>query len=55
MRAPGAGSALSIRMFTHDHVTVFTHYRKDWPKPYTRDLAHELVDEMDLLGGPTGD
>ncbi len=52
---------LAIRMLTHDDVTAFTHYRKlpdvarfqDWPMPYTRDLAHELVDEMDSLGGPT--
>ena len=40
---------------------MFTHYRtlpeiarfQDWPMPYTRDLAHELVDEMERLGGPT--
>lgn len=52
---------LTIRMMSHDDVTAFTHYRKlpgvaryqEWPKPYTRDLAHELVDEMDELDGPT--
>ena len=48
-------------MLTRDDVTPFTHYRKlpevarfqDWPMPYTRDLAHELVDDMEQLGGPT--
>ena len=48
-------------MLTRDDVTALTHYRKlpevaryqDWPMPYTRDLAHELVDEMDTLAGPT--
>lgn len=52
---------LTIRMLGHADVTAFTHYRKlpdvaryqDWPMPYTRDLAHELVDEMDALVGPT--
>lgn len=48
-------------MLSRDDVTAFTHYRKlpdvaryqDWPMPYTRDLAHELVDEMETLAGPT--
>lgn len=48
-------------MLAHDDVTTFTHYRQlpevaryqSWPKPYTRDLADELVDEMDALDGPT--
>lgn len=48
-------------MVSRDDVTAFTHYRKlpevaryqDWPMPYTRDLAHELVDEMERLGCPT--
>jgi RimJ/RimL family protein N-acetyltransferase len=48
-------------MLVHDDVTALTHYRKlpdvaryqDWPMPYTRDLAHQLVDEMDALTGPT--
>lgn len=51
---------LTIRTLARDDVTAFTHYRKlpdvarfqDWPMPYTRDLAHELVDEMEQLGGP---
>lgn len=51
---------LVIRLLTGDDVTAFTHYRnlpdvsryQDWPVPYTRDLAHELVDEMRALGGP---
>lgn len=50
-------------MMSHDDVTAFTHYRRlpevaryqDWPKPYTRELAHELVDEMESLDGPTPD
>lgn len=54
---------LTIRMLGHDDVTAFTHYRKlsgvarfqDWPMPYTRDLAHELADEMESLSGPTAD
>lgn len=52
---------LTIRMLTRGDITAFTHYRKlpvvaryqDWPQPYTRDLAHALVDEMDTLAGPT--
>ena len=52
---------LTIRMLVRDDVTAFVHYRKlpdvaryqDWPKPYTRDLAHQLVEEMDALAGPT--
>lgn len=48
-------------MLSRDDVTAFTHYRKlpgvaryqDWPMPYTRDLAHELVGEMESLAGPT--
>jgi RimJ/RimL family protein N-acetyltransferase len=54
---------LTIRMLGRDDVTAFTHYRmlpeiaryQDWPMPYTRDLAHELVVEMDALSGPTTD
>lgn len=52
---------LTVRMLASDDVTAFTHYRKlpevaryqDWPMPYTRDLAHELADEMERLGRPT--
>ncbi len=48
-------------MLSRDDVTAFTHYRKlpevaryqDWPMPYTRDLAHELVADMEALTGPT--
>ena len=54
---------LTIRMLGRDDVTAFTHYRKlpdvahyqNWPMPYTRDLAHELADEMETLGGPSAD
>lgn len=54
---------LTIRMLAHGDVTALSHYRKlpevaryqDWPMPYTRDLAHELVDEMNALAGPTPD
>ncbi|MEO6572011.1 MAG: GNAT family N-acetyltransferase [Ilumatobacteraceae bacterium] len=50
-----------MRMLTHDDVTAFTGYRnlddvaryQDWPVPYTRDLAHELVDDIESLAGPT--
>jgi RimJ/RimL family protein N-acetyltransferase len=43
------------------HITEFTRYRniptvaryQDWTLPYTRDLAHELVDEMEILRRPT--
>ncbi len=52
---------LTVRILARDDITAFTHYRKlpgvaryqDWPMPYTRDLAHELVDEIERLGGPT--
>lgn len=52
---------LTIRLLAREDVTAFTKYRQqpevaryqDWPMPYTRDLAHELVDEMQRLGGPT--
>ncbi len=52
---------LTVRMLSRDDITAFTHYRKqpavaryqDWPMPYTRDLAHELVDEMERLRVPT--
>lgn len=52
---------LTIRMLGRDDVTEFTRYRniesvarfQDWPLPYTRDLAHELVDELEVLNGPT--
>ena len=52
---------LTIRMLGRGDVTEFTRYRniesvarfQDWPLPYTRDLAHELVDELEVLNGPT--
>ena len=41
-------------------VTTFTNYRnhpdiaryQDWELPYTRDLAHKLIDDMDGIDGP---
>lgn len=53
---------LVIRLVARQDVTRFTTYRnepsvaryQDWPLPYTRDLAHALVDEMERLGRPTG-
>lgn len=52
---------LTIRMLARSDVTEFTRYRnieaiaryQDWPLPYTRDLAHQLVDELEPLNGPT--
>lgn len=52
---------LTLRMLDRRDITAFTRYRnvesvaryQDWPLPYTRDLAHQLVDEMDQLDGPT--
>lgn len=48
-------------MLARRDLTEFTRYRnlpgvaryQDWPLPYTRDLAHELIDDMELLNGPT--
>jgi RimJ/RimL family protein N-acetyltransferase len=48
-------------MLSRPDITEFTRYRnitdvarfQDWPLPYTRDLAHELVDALDALAGPT--
>lgn len=48
-------------MLSRSDISEFTRYRnlpsvaryQDWPVPYTRDLAHELVDEMERLTGPT--
>lgn len=55
-------SRLTIRTLSRHDVTAFTHYRtlpdvaryQDWPMPYTRDLAIELVDEMELGPMPGG-
>jgi RimJ/RimL family protein N-acetyltransferase len=52
---------LTIRLLARDDVTAFTRYRQqpavaryqDWTMPYTRDLAHELVGEMEALGAPS--
>jgi RimJ/RimL family protein N-acetyltransferase len=54
---------LTLRMLERRDVTAFTRYRnietvsrfQDWQLPYTRDLAHELIDDMDQLTGPTPD
>ena len=54
---------LTIRLLVRGDITEFTRYRnigdvaryQDWPLPYTRDLAHELVDEMEPLTRPIGD
>ena len=54
---------LTIRLLARSDITEFTRYRniddlarfQDWPLPYTRDLAHGLVDEMEPLTGPTAD
>ncbi len=48
-------------MLARSDITEFTRYRnlaeislfQDWPLPYTRDLAHQLVDAMELLQRPT--
>jgi RimJ/RimL family protein N-acetyltransferase len=52
---------LVVRMLARADVTAFVRYRnlpevalhQDWPLPYTRDLAHQLVDELERLDGPT--
>ncbi|HUF97262.1 MAG TPA: GNAT family N-acetyltransferase [Ilumatobacter sp.] len=54
---------LTLRMLSRRDVTEFSRYRniesvsqfQDWQLPYTRDLAHDLIDEMDQLVGPTPD
>lgn len=51
---------LTLRMLARADITAFTRYRndpaiaryQDWPLPYTRDHAHELVDEMESIGEP---
>lgn len=52
---------LRLRMLGRADIAEFTRYRnldtvaryQDWALPYTRDLAHELIDEMEHLDGPT--
>lgn len=56
-----ATGRLRLRALERRDITEFVRYRnipavaryQDWPLPYTRDLAHELVDEMERLGTPT--
>ena len=51
---------LTLRMLARHDITEFTRYRniaevaryQEWALPYTRDLAHELVDEMEAMGQP---
>lgn len=51
---------LTLRMLGRADITAFTRYRnhpdvaryQGWALPYTRDLAHELVDEMEAMGSP---
>lgn len=51
---------LTLRMLARNDITAFTRYRnvpevsryQDWTLPYTRDLAHELVDDMDAMWQP---
>lgn len=52
---------LALRVLGRGDVTEFVRYRnladvaryQDWQLPYTRDLAHALVDDMEPLDGPT--
>jgi RimJ/RimL family protein N-acetyltransferase len=52
---------LTIRPLARNDITEFTRYRnlpdvaryQDWTLPYTRDLAHALVDDAQQLGVPT--
>lgn len=52
---------LTLRPLARKDITEFTRYRnlpdvaryQDWALPYTRDLAHALVDEGEALGVPT--
>lgn len=51
---------LTVRAMRSSDVTAFATYRnqpdvaryQDWELPYTRDLAHLLIDEMEGLSGP---
>jgi RimJ/RimL family protein N-acetyltransferase len=51
---------LTIRPLARQDITEFTRYRnlpdvaryQDWTLPYTRDLAHALVDDAEQLGTP---
>jgi RimJ/RimL family protein N-acetyltransferase len=52
---------LTLRPLARQDITEFTRYRnspdvaryQDWTMPYTRDLAHALVDDNEELGMPT--
>ena len=52
---------LTIRPLARHDITAFTRYRnlpdvarfQDWTLPYTRDLAHALVDDAERFGVPT--
>jgi RimJ/RimL family protein N-acetyltransferase len=52
---------LTIRPLARQDITEFTRYRnlpdvaryQDWTLPYTRDIAHVLVDDAQQLGVPT--
>jgi len=54
---------LVLRPLIRSDITEFTRYRnlpdvaryQDWPLPYTRDHAHQLIDDCDRLGRPTPD
>jgi RimJ/RimL family protein N-acetyltransferase len=52
---------LTIRPLARRDITEFTQYRndptvaryQDWTMPYTRDLAHAIVDDAETFGAPT--
>ena len=57
---PFTTERLTVRAMRPSDVTTFATYRnhpevaryQDWELPYTRDLAHQLIDEMDGINGP---
>ena len=57
---PFTTERLTVRAMRPSDVTAFATYRnlpevaryQDWELPYTRDLAHQLIDEMDGINGP---
>jgi RimJ/RimL family protein N-acetyltransferase len=56
-----ATERLTIRPLARDDITPFTSYRndaevaryQDWTLPYTRDLAHAVVDDAEEVGFPS--
>jgi aminoglycoside 6'-N-acetyltransferase len=56
-----ATERLVIRPLARRDITEFTRYRnipdvahyQDWPLPYTRDLAHAVVDDAEAVGVPS--